>query len=239
REKESIHTGFSFALPGAVTHMEMPWSIVRPNTDQLPFANKNWLAIQRWADIADNEHGVTWSPIECPLVEFGALSGNLLDGARQYSLWKKELAPSARLYSFVLNNHWDTNFPLEQGGTIKERYIMQFHKGYQPVAASRFGMETAQPLLLVQTSKKLLQHPLVKLDNNMLLLSYCQRTEKRNVHLLRVKSVSAQEEPLQLSWPGGRPKQLWLCNAAEEPMEQTDGHYLLPPYGMATLQAVF
>ena len=238
RNKESIHTGFSFTMAGAQSRMEMPWSIVRPNVDQLSYANKNWFAIQRWADISNNEHGVTWCPTECPLVEWGVISGNILDGARQYGLWKKELAPSASLYSFVLNNHWDTNFPLQQGGTIKERYAMQFHIGYNAVAASRFGMEPLQPLLLVQTNKKLLQQPMMQINNPSLLISSCERTSK-NVLMLRVKSVSENHEPLQLQWPGGKPKQLVLCNAAEEPIEKVDSNYQLAPYAMATLQAIF
>jgi len=239
RNKESIHIGFSFAIPGGVSRMEMPWSIVMPNTDQLPGANKNWFAFQRWADVSNTGHGVTWSAIESPLIEWGELSGNILDGARQHWLWKKELAASSTLYSFILNNHWDTNFPLEQGGIIKESYSMQFHNGYDAVAASRFGLEAHRPLLVVQAKKNIIEKPIVHIDNPAIMLSVLKKTEGSHTMLLRVKSVSSSAEPLQLSWPSAKPREIIVCNAAEEPIGKMRDNFQVTPFGMATLKLVF
>ncbi|HMF73968.1 MAG TPA: glycoside hydrolase family 38 C-terminal domain-containing protein, partial [Flavitalea sp.] len=141
RNKEAIHFSFPFNIPSGKTHLDIPWGIIVPEHDQLPGANRNWLTFQRWIDISNQKHGVTWTAIESPLVEFGNLSGNILDGARQTSLWTKKLLPSQTLISWPLNNHWDTNFPLQQEGVMTFTYGILLHDAYSPVVANRFGVE--------------------------------------------------------------------------------------------------
>src|SRR6185503_6140549 len=168
RQKEGIHFGFGFSLPNAKGRIDMPWSIVSPNTDQLEGANKNWFAFQRWVDISNPKYGVTWSAIQAPLIEWGGLTGNILDGGRQPWLWQKEIPQSSLIYSWPVNNHWDTNFPLEQGGAIEQRYAFKIHDKYSVVDADRFGMETQRPLIVVQTKSNFVNKPLVRINNERL-----------------------------------------------------------------------
>ncbi|MCL4180295.1 MAG: hypothetical protein KJ072_21445 [Verrucomicrobia bacterium] len=41
-EKDSVHLGFGFQVPGGTARMETPWAVVRPNVDQLSGACRNW-----------------------------------------------------------------------------------------------------------------------------------------------------------------------------------------------------
>jgi hypothetical protein len=238
-EKEAIHFGFAFNLPQAVGHIEMPWSIVSPNTDQLQGANKNWFAFQHWVDISNKQHGVTWSAIESPLLEWGSLSGNILDGARQYDLWQKEVPQSSTIYSWPLNNHWDTNFPLEQGGLMQQRYAFTIHDGYDVVKANRFGMETHRPLIVVQTKKNIISKPLVQINNPQLLISTMKKTADNKAILLRIKSISDKPEVLTLDWPSGKPKETVKCSVDEEPERQSINTFEIEPYGMINLRLAF
>ena len=237
--KEAVHVGFGFNLPNATNRIEMLWSIVIPNADQLPGANKNWFAFQRWVDISNSSHGITWSAIESPLIEWGKLSGNILDGARQQWLWQKEVAPSATIYSWPINNHWDTNFPLEQEGVITQTYAFTFHDKYDVVAANRFGMETHRPLMAVQTKKNIIGKPLFNIRNPKIVISTLQRTADGKAFMLRVKSVSDKTERLQFTWPSGRPKQILECSIDEEPKRKIDDTFEIEPYGMASVRLVF
>ena len=36
REKDAVHFGFGFQVPGGTLRIETPWAVVRPNVDQLP-----------------------------------------------------------------------------------------------------------------------------------------------------------------------------------------------------------
>jgi hypothetical protein len=71
REKDAVHFGFGFQVPGGQVRMETPWGVVRPNADQLPGACRNWFTVQRWVDVSNAEQGITWAPVDAPLVEVG------------------------------------------------------------------------------------------------------------------------------------------------------------------------
>jgi hypothetical protein len=238
-QKEGIHFGFGFKLPDAVGHIDMPWSIVSPNTDQLERSNKNWLTFQRWVDISNKQHGVTWSAIESPLIEWGGLSGNILDGARLSGLWQKDVPQSSVIYSWPLNNHWDTNFPLEQGGIIQQRYTFNVHDGYDVVAANRFGMEAHRPLIVVQTKRNLISKPLMRINNDRLVISTIKKTNDDKAILLRVRSISDKTEMLTLDWPSGKPREIVECNADEQPVQSLNKTWKIEPYGVKNIRLVF
>ena len=239
RKKEGVHFGFGFKLTNAVGHIDMPWSIVSPNINQLERANKNWFAFQRWVDISNKKYGVTWSAIESPLIEWGGLSGNILDGARQPWLWIKDVPQSSAIYSWPLNNHWDTNFPLEQGGIMQQRYSFTIHEGYDVVAANRFGMETHRPLIAVQTRRNLISKPLVRINNERLLISTIKKTNDNRAILLRVRSISDKTETLTLDWPAGKPKKIVECTADEQAGQSFNHTWSIEPHGMKNFRLVF
>jgi alpha-mannosidase len=236
--KEGIHIGFGFQLPGAIRRMDMPWSIVSPNTDQLEGSNKNWFSFQRWVDISTKDRGITWTAIECPLIEWGNLSGNILDGARQTWLWQKKVPESSELYSWVLNNHWDTNFPLQQGGSMQQHYSFVVHNGYDVVAANRFGMEAHRPLITVQAKHNLLDKSFVYIGNPKLFVSTIKKMANSENILLRIRSVSDKPEKLNFDWPAGAPSKIVACSANGEP-EKTKLNLTVAPYGMKTVMLNF
>ena len=80
RSKEGVHFAFAFNVPNATTHMDIPWGVMDPLTDQLPGANKNWLAFQRWIDVSNDKAGVTWVGIEAAIVQFGDITANIMGG---------------------------------------------------------------------------------------------------------------------------------------------------------------
>lgn len=237
RDKEGIHFGFAFNLPGAVSHVDAPWSVIVPEKDQLYGANRNWMTFQRWVDISNNNKGVTWTAIESPLIEWGEMSGNILDGARQYSLWKKKLEPSQTLYSWPLNNHWDTNFPLEQSGIIVQQYAVLFHGEYDPAIANRFGMEQNRPLIVIPAKENLLENSLVRIDNPNIAISSLKN--EKDKFILRLRSISAKQEKVRLSWMKNQPVHIKTCTAEERPIETVNNEITLAPYASETLEVNF
>jgi hypothetical protein len=239
RQKEAIHFGFGFNLPDAMGHIDMPWSIVTPDINQLNGSNKNWFSFQRWVDISNQNRGITWTAIQSPLIEWGKLSGNILDGARQYSLWQKKVPQSSTIYSWVLNNHWDTNFPLEQGGNMQQRYSFMIHDGFDIVAANRFGMEKHRPMIVVQAKENIIRKPMVRINNPLLVISTIKWTADKSGLLLRVRSISEKQEFLSLDWPAGKPRSLFQCDIDEEPLQEVNDTIKIEPYGMMNIRIAF
>ncbi|MBE9519240.1 MAG: glycosyl hydrolase [Bacteroidetes bacterium] len=234
RTKEGIHFGFAFDIPGATTRMDIPWGVMIPEYDQIPGSNKNWLSFQRWIDVSNADCGITWTSIYSPLVEFGDLTANILGVALDVNQWMTKIDDSQTLFSWALNNHWFTNFPLEQGGPIRFQYQILTHSGYDAVTANRFGLERNRPLILAPVERNPVQHPLVTIDNPKVAVSMLKKSEDGKAIILRLRSVSDQQEMVQLDWPGNKPKRIRACNAEEKPGEALTGRLLLRPYGVVS-----
>jgi alpha-mannosidase len=233
RAKEGVHFGFAFNVAGGTTHMDIPWGVMRPEADQIPGSNKNWLVFQRWIDISNDHEGVTWTAIEAPLVELGDLTANIMGGGGN---WRKSIPQTQTLLSWALNNHWFTNFPLQQGGIIPFRYVIQPHGRYDSVAANQFGLEQNRPLIAVPVDKNPVTKPLLTIDNPRVAISTLKPSEDDKALILRLRSVSDKPELINLTWPTGTPKSINLCLADEEPATPVGHKIVVEPYGVLTLR---
>ncbi len=235
QEKEGVHFGFAFNIPDGTTRMDIPWGVMIPEYEQLPGGNRNWLAVQRWIDISNNDYGVTWTAIESPLIELGNITANILGGAREPENWLKTLPKSQTIFSWALNNHWHTNFPLEQGGIIRLNYQILPHKSYDPVIANRFGMEQNRPLVVVETDQNPVTKSLLSIDNPNVFVSALKLSDDGKGIILRLRSLSASPEKVNLGWPAGAPKAIRTSNFREVPGETAGSNLTVLPYGVVTL----
>ncbi len=208
--------------------MDIPWGIMTPEKDQLPGANRNWLAFQRWIDVSNNDYGITWTAIESPVVELGNITGTILDGARQYDRWMKTLPPTQTIISWPVNNHWETNFSPEQEGVITTTYRMELHGKYDAVTANRFGMQQHRPLIAVPVKTNPVKAPLIALDNAKVHIAALKVSDDKQALIVRLRSVSNQKEKLKLTYPAGLPKSVFICSPAEKPLQRNNGALELP-----------
>ena len=148
RDKEGIHFGFGFRVPDGVVRMDLPWAVARPEVDQLPGACKNWFTVQRFVDISNDQSGVTWATIDAPLLEIGGLTANLPGTQQDPGRFLTKIDPSQTIYSWVMNNHWHTNYKADQEGPTTFRYAIRAHGAYDAGEAQRFGIEQSQPLVV-------------------------------------------------------------------------------------------
>ncbi len=239
-DKDGIHFGFGFNVPQAKTLVDIPWGVMEVEKDQWPQANRNWMAMQRWLDVSNATHGVTWCSLDAPLMEYGGRHANISLGWGGQGPWLTELPPSSTVYSWVMNNHWHTNFPLTQDGPVAFRYRLFPHEGAGIVAANRFGLEQAQPLVHVMTDKNPAVKPLVAVDNDAVYVTVLKSTDRDDELILRLRSLSAEEETVRLDFPSRRPASVRRCESEEIPGAEvgSEGVKLLP-YGMATLWVAF
>ncbi len=235
-EKDGIHFGFSFRLPDARTRVDIPWGVMEVERDQLPQGNRNWLAMQRWLDVSNATHGITWCSLDAPLFEYGNRTANIALGWGEKGNWLHKLEPSSTIYSWVMNNHWHTNFPLTQEGPIRFRYRLFPHEAYDVVEANRFGIEQSQPLVYVTANKDPQVQPLIAIDNPKVYHTIIKSVETEQTLVVRLRSLSDKEESITLSFPGKNPARISICNREEIKGEKTDGQLVIPPYGLLTLK---
>ena len=102
--------------------------------------------------------------------------------------WAKTLPPSSTIYSWVMNNHWHTNFPTTQEGPVTFRYRLYPHLNFDIVESNRFGLEQSQPLVHVTADKDPKLTPLLSVDNEQVYATILKSTGQDQELIVRLRS---------------------------------------------------
>jgi len=238
-EKESVHLGFAFNVPEGVMRLDMPWSVVRPQADQLPGANRNVFTIQRWADVSNQDVGVTLATVDAPLVEVGGMTADAWksDPSRP---WIKTLEPTQTLYSYPMNNYWYTNYQAYQEGKVTFRYAIKPHHRFDPGAATRFGTEVSQPLVAVAVDP---DQPMfrsrLQVTPEGVVVTALRPVKQGRVLLVRLFNATGRPENVQLSWTEPAPIRAERCDLSGVPIAEATGPIKMSAWQVATLRATF
>lgn len=144
--KEGIHFGFSFHM-GQDTRLmaDVPWGAMQLEQDQWPEGNRNWICMQRWVNVSDSTANVTLCSLNAPLFEVGDMTANIIGSSGN---WLTSNPNVPTIWSWVLNNHWHTNFRLSQGEQLTCRYAILPSKGEADESASnRFAQSVCRGLI--------------------------------------------------------------------------------------------
>ncbi|MCX6928923.1 MAG: glycoside hydrolase [Verrucomicrobia bacterium] len=237
RAKEGLHFGFGFNVPDGTARMDVGWAVVRPELDQIPASCKNWFSVQRWVDISNDRFGVTWSPVDAPLVEVGGITANLIGSQTNPDVWIQHLQPSQTIYSWVMNNHWHTNYRAEQEGPTVFRFVIRPHKGYAAVDAARFGVACSQPLIASPATGPAPGKPRLKLSSDKVVITAFKPSDDGKAWIVRLFGASGKAEKVKLAWAGTAPHETWLSDTSERPREKASASVEVPAWGIVTLRA--
>jgi alpha-mannosidase len=229
RTKEGVHFAFDFAVPDGVMRMDTPWAVVRPESDQLPGSCKNWFTVQRWVDVSNQDNGVTWATVDAPLVEVGAITAE--------TPWMTTIEPSQRLYSYVMNNYWHTNYKADQEGPTVFRYGIWPHGRFDSAASARFGVEASQPLVVAPAPPEgAVMPPLLRIEPAGVMATGLKISQDGKDFIVRLFGASGKPETARLSWRGDTQPKMWLSDLSEKPGASIDGSVDVPAWGMVTVR---
>ena len=237
RAKEGLHLGYGFNVPQGTVRMDVGWAVVRPETDQIPASCKNWFSVQRWVDISNDKFGLTWSPIDAPLVEVGGITANLVGSQTDWRAWIQHLAPSQTLYSWVMNNHWHTNYRADQEGPVTFRYAIRGHMGFSADDAARFGADCSQPLLAVPASSSPDIKTRVQVSSPHVLIAGLKPSDDGRATILRLFGASGKAEKVKLHWSAPEPRKLWLSDTSEKQRATISDTIEVPGWAIVTIRA--
>jgi hypothetical protein len=237
REKDAVHFGFGFAVPGGTVRMETPWAVVRPNLDQLPGSCHNWFTVQRWVDVSNAELGVTWAPVDAPLMEVGGITADLM-GPVALDLWRTNTASSTHLYSWAQNNHWFTNYKADQPGLTTFRYVLRPHRGgFSAAASAEFGVATTRPLIAVPVdSDRPARDSLLSLSRSDVLVESLKLADDGRAVLIRLFGVSGETRSVRVNWNALRPREVWVSDLYGARLSKAGRDVEVPGYGVVTLR---
>jgi len=235
--KDGIHFAFPFNVPGGTTRIDIPWGVIRADSDQWPAANRAWITAEHYVDLSNRDCGVTLCSLDAPLYEAGAITANNTAGwDGKGDVWPKATAPGSTLYSWVMNNHWFTNTPLTQDGPVAFRYRLYPHGPFDLAESYRFGLEESQPLIAMAAGKNPVGSPVIAVAGGRVAVTMLKSTADGKRMIVRFRSLSEREETAALSWPLRAAGSVRVCERGETPGTVDASHIVrVPAMGYVTI----
>jgi hypothetical protein len=138
-DPEGVYVSFPFQLPAAGVRYEVPGGNVLAGKEQLEGSATDWQGIQNFVSVRNDSSQIVFVSPEIPLVQLGDI--NLGKFARTWQ------PASEKIYSWVLNNYWTTNFRASQEGELKWSYQITSGNDTTNTFATRFGWNERISLL--------------------------------------------------------------------------------------------
>jgi len=235
--KESIQFAYPFAVPDGQVRVDIPLGNMQPEIDQLPGSCKNWLPVGRWVDVSNERAGVTWVTQDAPLVEVGEISATMLGSQRNPNVWRKHIEPTQTFFSWVMNNHWGTNYRAYQEGLVTFRYALRPHTRYDAAASTRFAIGLSEPLkaqAIAASAKPVF--PCLSIEPSDVIALTFKPSEDRSAWIVRLFGASGEARKAKLKWLRPGEAELWLSNLAEEKLERIVGDFEIAGWDLLTLR---
>jgi hypothetical protein len=128
-EPENVYLSLPFA--GGETYIDKAGAILRPRIDQLPGTCVDFYAVQNGVVFTEERQQVIVTCPDTPLIAMGPLE------AHPIRLMGEEVYNGDEVYSWVMNNFWETNFKAELGGFYQFHYELALNDASEIEAAFR------------------------------------------------------------------------------------------------------
>jgi hypothetical protein len=145
-EKESVYFAFPFGAPDPALTFEITGGTAGPDSPHVPGSARHFRAIRHWATIEESGRSpIAWATRQTPLVQTGNIH---LPYAPFPTTLPADQDHGGTIYSWALNNIWDTNFPARQGGELRFDYVLATGHSESGDALGRdTGASASQPLV--------------------------------------------------------------------------------------------
>lgn len=233
--KESVNFGFPFNVANGEVKLDIPLGMMRPEIDQIPSACKNWLEVGRWADVSNNDFGITWATLDAPLVQVGGITATMLGGQTNPEVWRKQIEPTQKLYSWAMNNHWETNYRAYQEGLVTFRYALRPHKKLVPVEATQFATGLTQPLIVTKATGAITPASMLSVSSKNIIVLALKPSEDGKAMMLTLFNSSDAAEKTTLKWSSPI-KATYLSNTSEDAGMALHTDVEIPAWDVVTLR---
>lgn len=233
--KESVNFAFPFNVPNGVMQLDVPYGVMQPEKDQIPSACKNWLTVNRWADVSNRESGVALITLDAPLFEIGGITATMLGSQTNPAVWRKHIEPTQTLFSWALNNHWGTNYRAYQEGLITFRYVIWPHKKFSAAENSKYAIGLSQPLLVKSASQANPVYSGLYPEQAQVIVTALKPTDDGKGKMITLFNSSETATSTKLI--SEKPlNQMWKSNSGEDKLEPLQDTIDIPAWGTIILR---
>ncbi len=216
--KEGVYFAFPFAMDRPRFQYEIQNGVVDPATDMYAGAGHEWFSVQHWVSVEQSGISGTVIPLDAALVTLGDINR----GA-----WPTQFGQRpGTIFSYVMNNYWNTNYRAGQGGHFHFRYVITSAPSTDAARLSHIGWEEMTPLekdiVATQDKAQTVQRPLdgkqdsfLKIDDPNLLLETWKSAEDGNGTILRFLDLGGAMRTVSVETPLLKLDHAWQTDAVE------------------------
>ncbi|HTF67321.1 MAG TPA: polysaccharide lyase family protein [Edaphobacter sp.] len=237
-----------FAFPLAMDHPEFRYEIqngtIDPAKDMYPGAGHEWFSVQHWVAAQQDGLSAAVFPLDASLVTLGDINRGS---------WPTDFGSrSGTIFSYVMDNYWDTNYRAAQGGEFRFRYIISTSPATVASHLSRMGWEEATPLERDEVTSQDKAIPsgglsaktlsFLQVDDPDLLLQTWKPAEGGTGTILRFVDLGGTERKIHIRTPLLRVQEAWKTDAVErdllrlEPSATDEIELTIHPHEIATIR---
>jgi hypothetical protein len=242
--KEAVYFAFPFAMDHPEFRYEIQNGYVNPSRDIMKGGNLDWFSVQHWVAVDQDNISAALVPVDAHLVTLG----DIVRGS-----WPKEFGNrKGTVFSYLMSNYWETNWPAGQGGDYTFRYAVTSGRNLSAGTLSRVGWEEMSPLEVneIKSQDKAINPPrpldsvessFLQIDQPNVVLVTWKRAEDDQGTILRFVEVDGQRGAVGVNVPILNLQSGWICNAMEKNQRllTVSGHRLefeIKPFEIVTIR---
>ena len=226
-DPEAVYVSFPFELTDGKIYYDVPGGVIQAGIDQIPASSNDWNNIQNFATVRNADGQLLMGSQEVSLVQFGGFN---------IGRFKDNSTPETNhIFSWPMNNHWNTNFNADQHGEFRWTYFLTSSLDNSIEFASKFawGARIPLPTRVLQagsngvkgkTSGAVLE---IKPDN--VLLVNMRPVENEKAILMQIREIGGKETTFEAASPVLGNIAFEPCDANGNRIEQT-GQITLKPW---------
>jgi Glycosyl hydrolases family 38 N-terminal domain/Glycosyl hydrolases family 38 C-terminal domain len=242
-EKHSAFFAFPFNADADSLRCEITGGVDSAAGPHVPGSAHHMRAVRHWVAARSGPDAIAWATFEAPLVQFGNLH-------LPYAPFPETLEPeqdgTASIYSWIVNNIWDTNFPSHQGGEMEFRYAVTSGSGDDPESLGRGAAAalTAPLLGMVATagaSPKLeARGTFCAIDREDVEVVALAKSRTGHDLVVQLQSHVADRGHVRIELPLLRIARAWKGSHLERHLDElpVDGHSVSVPVGPGELSTL-
>ena len=220
--KEAVYFAFPFAMDHPEFRYEIQNGYVNPARDIMKGGNQEWYSVQHWVATDQDNVSAALVPVDAHLVTLG----DIVRGA-----WPREFGNrKGSVFSYLMSNYWETNWPAGQGGDYTFRYTLTSRRNLSAGTLSRLGWEEMSPIEVneIKRQDKAISPPrpldssqgsFMDVDKPNTVLVTWKRAEDDQGTILRFVEVDGKSATVAVKLPILNLQSAWLCNAMEKNLQ--------------------
>lgn len=235
KQKEAGYFNFPFHSKKPRITYDTGWGPCRAGLDQLPGSNCDFLAVCRWIDYSEHNHGFTLLNRQAALFTLGDRVNENTSGTG-VKTWREDWPNPGGLTAYVFNNYWHTNYKADQEGPITYEFVLVPHAMFSVSSAYQEAQRWNNPLTFRYSALPKNYPSPITLNNPHIQVSAVQRIG--NNYRYRLFNTSPARQEVFITQPDGRRATIRL-NGARQFGVNSALTLAIPGFGISELEMDF